>query len=168
MFHIINVETITTHPTNVTVCLTENTTATFTCVVDRGGTGITTANWHILVGGRFIPTLGRDRHMSGSSVTGDTLTDTLTVTNVSVNDNGTLYRCEPSRTVFSNNVTLTVLGEIAYNLSLSMIVLDSRDQYEKLWLQDFFTSNNYLTVADCTTLVITLYLCINISAYKKI
>ena len=111
MFHIINVVNITTHPTNVTVCLTESTTATFTCVVDRGGIGITNAGWHILDGGAFISTLGRDRHMNNPSVAGDTVTDTLIVTNVSVNDNGALYQCEPLGNVFSNNATLTVLGK---------------------------------------------------------
>ena len=118
MFHSINVVTITTQPTNVTVCLTESTTATFTCVVDRGDTGITTANWQILDGGTFIPVFGRDRHMNDPSITGDTLTDTLTVTDVSVNDNGALYRCRPLGNVFSNNATLTVIGEITYNLSI--------------------------------------------------
>ena len=118
MFHIINVVTITTHPTNVTVCLTESRTATFTCVVDRGGIGIANAGWHILDGEIFVSTLGRDRHMSAHSVTGNTVTDTLTVSNVSVNDNGALYRCEPTRDVISNNATLTVIGEITYNLSI--------------------------------------------------
>ena len=103
--------TITTQPTNVTVCLTESTTANFTCVVDRGSTSITTANWQILEGGIFIPVFSRPRHMSDPSVTGNRVTDTLTVTNVSVNDNGALYRCEPLSNVFSNNATLTVLGE---------------------------------------------------------
>ena len=117
MFHIINVVIITTQPTNDTVCLTESTTATFTCVVDRGGLPITSVGWHILVGGVFVSTLGRERHMSDPSITGDTVTDTLTVTNVSVNDNGALYRCEPFGNVFSNNATLTVLGEITYNLT---------------------------------------------------
>ena len=117
MFHIINVVTITTHPTNVTVCLTESTTATFTCVADRGSTSITTANWHILDGEIFISIAGRDRHMDDHSVTGNTVTDTLTVTDVSVNDNGALYRCQPLSNVFSNNATLTVLGEITYNLT---------------------------------------------------
>ena len=130
MFHIINVVTITTQPTNVTVCLMESTTATFTCVVDRGGLPIFSAEWYILDGGQFYPTRGRDRHMSDSITTGDTVTDTLTVTNVSVNDNGALYRCEPFGNVFSNNATLTVLGEITY--SLPMIVLNSRDRYENL------------------------------------
>ena len=118
MFHIINVVTITTQPINATVCLTESTTATFTCVVDGGGTGITSAGWDILFRGTFISISGRDHHMSDSSVTGDTVTDTLTVTNVSVNDNGALYRCEPFGNVFSNIATLTVLGEIMYNLSI--------------------------------------------------
>ena len=124
MFHIINVVTITTHPTNVTVCLTESTTATFTCVVDRGSTSITTANWQILFGGTFIPVFGRDRHMSDPSVNGNTVTDALTVTDVSVNDNGALYRCKPFGDVFSNNATLTVLGEIT-----PIIEHVSRDQY---------------------------------------
>ena len=116
MFHIINAVNITTQPTNVTVCLTESTTATFTCVVDRGEIDINSAGWHILVGGVFVSTFGRDRHMSVPIVTGDTFTDTLTVTDVSVNDNGALYRCQPFGNVFSNNATLTVLGEIMYIL----------------------------------------------------
>ena len=118
MFHIINVVNITTHPTNVTVCLTESKTATFTCVVDRGSTSITNANWHILVGGAFISISGRPRHMDDHSVTGNTVTDTLTVTDVSVNDNGVLYRCEPFGNVLSNIATLTVLGEIMYYLCI--------------------------------------------------
>ena len=116
MFHIINVVTITTCPTNVTVCLTESTTATFTCVADRGSTSITNGGWNILSRGTFISVTGRDRHVDDPSVTGNTVTDTLTITNVSVNDNGALYRCEPFGNVFSNIATLTVLGEITYNL----------------------------------------------------
>ena len=111
MFHIINVVTITTHPTNVTVCLTESTTATFTCVVDRGSTSITAASWQILDGGIFIPIFERPYHMIDATINGSIIIDTLTVTDVSVNDNGVLYRCKPLGNVYSNNATLTVLGE---------------------------------------------------------
>ena len=118
MFHIINVVTITTHPTDITVCLTESTTATFTCVVDGGGIPITSANWHIQIGGIFLSITGRPHYMDDPSVAGDTLTDTLIVNDVSVNDNGTLYRCQPLSNLTSNTATLTVLGEIPYNLSI--------------------------------------------------
>ena len=119
MFHIINVVTITTQPTNDTVCLTQSTTATFTCVVDRRGIDITNADWRILVGGAFLSVDGRARHMDDPIVlTNDTITDILTVFNVSVNDNGAQYRCEPFGDVISDVATLTVLGEITYNLSI--------------------------------------------------
>ena len=104
---------------NVTVCLTLTTTASFTCVVDGGGLGIFTAGWHILEGGVYvsIPQTGRPRHMTNAIRNGDIITDTLTVTNVSVDDNGALYRCQPSGGVPSMNVTITVLGKIIICLS---------------------------------------------------
>ena len=101
---------ITAQPMNVTVCLTQSTTATFTCVVDRRGVGIFTAGWHILDGGAYVPVTNRPRHMTNAIRDGDIITDTLTVTNVSVNDNGAQYRCEPLRYVTSITVTITVLG----------------------------------------------------------
>ena len=106
---------VTTQPINDTVCLTQNTTASFTCVVDRGTTSqITNAGWHILTEGEYIGILGRPRHTSNPTLDGNIITDTLTVTNVSVNDNGALYRCEPTRNVISMPVTLTVLGTFMY------------------------------------------------------
>ena len=113
MYHYVVV--ITTQPMNVTVCLTQSTTATFTCVVDRGGVPITNAAWHILAGGRYLSVSGRSRHMIDHSRNGDIITDTLTVTDVSVNDNGALYRCEPDVGETSRSVTITVLGEIIHN-----------------------------------------------------
>ena len=102
---------ITVQPMNTTVCLTQSTTASFTCVVDRGSLTITSAGWEIYLNGRLYATVtGRDRHMTNATTMGDTLTDTLTVTDVSVNDNGAQYRCEPLRNVISNAVTITVLG----------------------------------------------------------
>ena len=118
-FHIINVVAIMTQPMNVTVCLTQNTTASFICVVDRGGEDIFSAGWNILTGGQYVPVpdSGRPRRMVSRSLDEDTdtITDTLTVTNVSVSDNGILYRCEPTRIVASINVTITVLGMYLHN-----------------------------------------------------
>ena len=108
--HVINVVVIITQPTDDTVCLTQSATATFTCVVDRGDVGITNAGWHILDGGVYVDIGGRPRHIDSTSRNGDIITDRLTITNVSVNDNGALYRCEPLSDVTSIPVTITVLG----------------------------------------------------------
>ena len=111
LFIIINVVVITTQPMNVTVCLTQSTTASFTCVVDRGGIPISSAQWQIHVGGGvYISVTGMARHMFNSTFNGDILTDTLIVTNVSVNDNGAQYRCQASSNAFSDVATLTVPG----------------------------------------------------------
>ena len=114
---IINVVVIITQPMNDTVCLTQSTTASFTCVVDRGVVPITTAGWKILDGGIYLSVIGRPHHMVDSIVNNNILTDTLTVTDVSVNDNGALYQCEPFGNATSDVVTITVLGEIIICLS---------------------------------------------------
>ena len=105
---------ITTQPMNVTVCLSQSTTANFTCVVDGGSIPITSAGWQILDGTIYIPVVGRDRHMLDprtSVINMDTIvTETLTVTDISLSDNGAKYRCEPVRDVISDVVTLTVIG----------------------------------------------------------
>ena len=100
---------------NVTVCLTQSTTASFTCVVevvDREALGITSAGWQIYVGGgRYLALNGRFRHTTDDDVNGDIITDTLTITNVSVDDDGAQYRCEPViGGVSSDDATLIVLG----------------------------------------------------------
>ena len=102
---------------NVTVCLTQSTTATFTCEVDRGVAPIFTAGWSILDGGVYVPVTNRPRHMTNAIMEGDIITDTLTVTDVSVDDNGAPYRCEPFGGVPSITVTITVLGEVVICLS---------------------------------------------------
>ena len=105
---------ITTQPMNVTVCLSQSTTANFTCVVDAGSTGIATAGWQILTGGFYISVVGRARHMldtrTSSTNTGTIVTETLTVTDVSLSDNGAMYRCRPRDDVIGDVVTLTVIG----------------------------------------------------------
>ena len=99
---------------NVTVCLSQSTTANFTCVVDGGSTGITSVGWQILTGGFYAAVVGRDRHMldprTSINNTGTIVTETLTVTDVSLSDNGAKYRCEPVLDVISDVVTLTVIG----------------------------------------------------------
>ena len=102
---------------NDTVCLTQSTTASFTCVVeDQENIGITNAEWHILDGEHYQHIGGRPRHTSSPNKNGDIITDTLTITNVSVDDNGAQYRCQPEFGRMSENVTLTVLGEIIIKL----------------------------------------------------
>ena len=116
---IINVVFITTHPMNVTVCLTQSRTATFNCALDRGGYVIYVAGWcQVAYGGcLLIPLNSRPRHMTNSFINGDILTDTLTVTNVSMDDNKALYRCEPIAGVTSMTASITVLGEVVICLS---------------------------------------------------
>ena len=101
-----------------TVCLTQSRTASFTCVVYRRGTSDTiSAGWQILDDGVYQSVFQRPRHMTNAIRNGDIITDTLIVTNVSVNDNGVLYRCQPEDGVTSMNVTITVLGELIICLS---------------------------------------------------
>ena len=61
------------------------------CVVDRGVVPIFTAGWHILDGGVYVPVTNRPRHMTNVIMEGDIITDTLTVTDVSVDDNDAPY-----------------------------------------------------------------------------
>ena len=99
---------------NVTVCLSQATTANFTCVVVAGSTPITSVGWQILTGGFYVTVIGRSRHMLDPRISitnsGTTITETLTVTNVSLSDNGAKYRCRPLDDVVSDVVTLTVIG----------------------------------------------------------
>ena len=104
-----------TQPLNVTVCLSQTTTANFTCVVDAGSTGITNVGWQILIeGGSYTSVIRRPRHMldfrMSATNSGTIITETLTVTDVSLNDNGAKYRCQPVDDVISDVVTLTVIG----------------------------------------------------------
>ena len=99
---------------NVTVCLSQTTTANFTCVVDVRSTGITSVGWQILDGGFYVHVVGRARHMldirTSSTNAGTIVTETLIVTDVSLSDNGAKYRCRPVDDVISDVVTLIVIG----------------------------------------------------------
>ena len=105
-----------------TVCFTQSTTASFTCVVDRGSTRITNAGWRILDGEHYTSVVGRSRHMVNPIRNGDVITDTLTITGVSINDNGAQYRCQPDiGNVTSITVTLTVLGKTIMCISMYIV-----------------------------------------------
>ena len=106
--------TILTQPNNVKVCLSQTTTANFICGVTAVNTLITSVGWQILDGGIYKTVVGRPRHtvnrdqIIANPIT--TITSTLTVTNISLSDNGAKYRCRPLDNVVSNVVTLTVIG----------------------------------------------------------
>ena len=99
---------------NVTVCLSQTTTANFTCLVNAGITPITSVGWQILSGGFYLTVAGRPRHMVDPRISvvnrGFRVNETLIVTNISLSDNGTKYRCRPVDDVISDVVTLTVIG----------------------------------------------------------
>ena len=99
---------------NVTVCLSQNITANFTCVVDVGSRSISSAGWQLLDEDVYISVVGRPRHLldprSDTVNTRTIVTETLTITDVSVSDNGAKYRCVPFPGVISDVVTLTVFG----------------------------------------------------------
>ena len=112
----------TIQPMNDTVCLTQSTTASFTCAFDRGSLPLTSAGWRILIRGFYISVHGRHRHMANPIINNDIITDTLTITDVSVNDNGAQYRCQPDiGNVTSITVTLTVLGKIIMWISMYIV-----------------------------------------------
>ena len=106
--------TIIIQPNNVKVCLSQTTTANFICGVNAVGILITSVGWEILDGGIYKTVVGRSRHTVNRKQvtinTDTTITGTLTVTNVSLSDNGTKYRCRPFSNVISDVVTLTVIG----------------------------------------------------------
>ena len=96
----------------------------FICLINRGSNvNIDSIGWYISVGGgQFESVEGRPRHMIDSSTTGVTLiTGELTVTNVTENDNGTQYRCQPNNaTLISNAANLTVLSKIMSTVCVRM------------------------------------------------
>ena len=106
--------TILTQPNNVKVCLSQTTTANFICGVTALNTLITSVGWQILDGGIYKTVVGRSCHtVNHDQITANPITTiigTLTVTNVSLSDNGAKYRCRPVDDVVSNVVTLTVIG----------------------------------------------------------
>jgi len=106
------VVTIIDQPSNVTVCSGGN--AVFTCVLAGPSvtTGaITTAGWHIKGSQFFLSISRKDRHTSTTATIDGKLFDTLTVINVSHEDDSSLYQCVVTSEVASNIVSITVTGK---------------------------------------------------------
>ena len=100
-------------PMNVTVCTTVRTTAVFTCVIETSNSRITRVTWNIMTDDLgLIGVEGTERHMTSSNKSGNIINGTLTITSVSLSDNGAQYQCQVTDTIRSNIVTLTVLGQI--------------------------------------------------------
>ena len=97
------------HPTDTTVCQDDN--AAFTCVVFIQSGGLVIPGWL-----RNHTNVDIMRHTIVSNLTGGTTTPayistTVTVSNVTVFDDGVQYQCDILSLVTSNHATLKVLGE---------------------------------------------------------
>ena len=105
---------VTVHvlPSSVSVCVKGS--ATFTCTVSRPDGEITSAGWEILnMAGDFASVMGRDRHILNRTISsnGHTLIENLTIIDVTITDNGALYRCNPvPLQLFNNTASLNVAG----------------------------------------------------------
>ena len=58
----------------------------------------------------FVSVVNNDHHVIHQTVRNDTLTERLIITNVSMNDNGVLYRCMVTESVISNIVSILLAG----------------------------------------------------------
>ena len=99
------------HPVNTTVCQDDN--AIFTCVMSIPSGAPVTPAW--LIDGVTVDMI---RHTIVSNLTSGTATpayisSTVTVSNVTVSDNGVLYQCAIGP-VLSNSATLNVVGKCIY------------------------------------------------------
>ena len=99
-------------PQNQSTCVGR--TVTFTCVVMFTSVSLGRATY--LTGNRYIDASGEPGH----SVTDDrngrnapaNVTSVLTVTNVSISDNGADYTCAQGANIDDNTAYLTVIGEL--------------------------------------------------------
>ena len=99
MLSVLHTATITTQPSDVTLCAEG--VAVFTCVVDRNGTNITSSNvtWQQIRVGGGISTLSTSQRGVPFNITttiaGDILTSVLMITGVKVNNilGSSSYRC---------------------------------------------------------------------------
>ena len=108
---IIDIEDIIASPMNMTVCRTQRMEVEFGCFVRRNGVNITAIDWQMLVEGEFQSVQGIPRHVTDNSITGDTITGILRITDVVMDDDGNQYRCSPTNATVSDIATLTVLGK---------------------------------------------------------
>ena len=102
----------------------------FTCVLT--GTSIikediTAAGWQIKRSSFFLSVSGRHRHIISTTVNNDTLIGTLTVTNVSREDDGVPYRCMVTNRLTSNNVSITVIGTVLYCITKHLLRINKNE-----------------------------------------
>jgi len=116
--------TITTDPMNMTLCLTQKSTADLECVVDTMGLPVDNVRWFRLDSGILLEVGGRPRHNDETLINGNIRTGKLRVLNVTMNDNGAQYRCQAAVGVVSEPAFLTVLGKI--------IIISSINTYKYL------------------------------------
>ena len=100
------------------MCIGEN--ATFICEVNYKNRENTTLGWQILnMDGDFVSVIGRDRHSLNTTISagGDILIESLTIADVTISDNGSLYRCNPVEFVLTSaTASLTVAGNALYDV----------------------------------------------------
>ena len=109
-------------PQSQSVC--EGGTVNFTCVVMFTSGTPSAASWFTENGATDVTTQSghtRTDDSNGCSAPAN-VTTVLTVTNVSISDNGTDYICVQGRNEESDTVFLTVLGEFLCTYSHSMYV----------------------------------------------
>ena len=115
-FNLLYTATITTPPSDVTMC--NEGVAVFTCVVDRNGTGITSDKvmWQQIRmdNGQVVPVSTRKSNFFSINATlsGDIITSTLTITGATDNNviGTSSYRCAvPVSDVMSRSATINVV-----------------------------------------------------------
>ena len=85
----------------------------FTCEVDKNGTSITTTGWQIFRQNYgFVPV--SENLIRNVVENGDSLTETLMITNVTYNNSGNMYRCRITDDIVSDIVYLIVAGMYIY------------------------------------------------------
>ena len=118
LYLLVTVEFIT-HPSNLTVC--SGGVAVFTCEVNRNGFPITAAVWQIFRQNHsFVSVSNLQFHSMTNTlqVDKDTLTSRLTVTNITSNNNGSIYRCFITKNATSYTAQLAVAGKYVQHLSI--------------------------------------------------
>ena len=103
------------HPVNTTVCQGDN--AGFTCVILIQSGGLVIPSW--LRNGTNIDMI---RHtiignLTNVSIAPAYINSRVTVSSVTVSDDGVLYQCDISSFITSNSATLKVVGEYICHVS---------------------------------------------------
>jgi len=94
----------------------------FTCEVDKNGTSITTTGWQKSEQNYgFMPVPAN--LTKNVEKNGDSLMETLIVTNITGNNNGNMYRCRITDDIVSDTAYLIVAGMYISYVSLIVILM---------------------------------------------